>query len=122
MRYKLNLNEPGAAVCKWGCIFLIAVPISLHLLKRLFRLGAGAAVAVGWWARVSMLVGAAALFVLVLLVAVELKQDEILLARYQKGRHRKIALPGGRFECQHCGGRGVQRHEHFCSVCGRKID
>ena len=122
MGYKLNLNEPGTVLCKWGCVFLVAVPTLLHILKWLFRFSAGAAEAVGRWARISMLAGVTALIVLVLLVAVELKQDAVLLARYLKRRYKKIALSDGRFECQYCGNRRVQSHERFCSVCGRMLE
>lgn len=121
MRRPLNLNPHAGRLLALTTALLALGPAVLWLSGQLL-------LATGhdprWLlrlARVSVAAGLGLLGLFLLLVLVEQVQDARYDRAYRRQQARKLALPGGGYECQYCGNRQVGAADRRCSVCGRKL-
>ena len=114
---KLSLNEAGAKAVAWGSILAIPIPAVLLLVSRFC--GDETRSILSEAARFSAAAGLSAIAVLLVLVAIELRQDARLIARYEAERSIRVRLASGGYECQYCGSRMRDAEGRRCRVCGR---
>ena len=121
MRFKLNLNGPGATLCALIGIFVVVIPAGLYATDLLLRLIHVNSEIILPLISLSIGVGLALLALLIILLIVEQAQDRHLDTIYRQNRHRKLPLSGSDYECQYCGSRQVKAADRYCRVCGRTL-
>lgn len=121
MKRPLNLNPHTGRILALLGLLLIAVPGLLWLLSRALTAAGHAPSGLLHLARGSFIAGLACLGVFALLVIVEQVQDRLYDRGYRRQRGRKLAGPGGMYECQYCGNRQLTERDRRCTVCGREL-
>lgn len=122
MKRPLNLNPHTGRILGLICVPLAAVPAVLWLLARILGAAGQDSAGVLRVARVSFGAGLGLLGLFLLLVIVEQVQDARYDRAYRRQRPRKLARPGGGYECQYCGNRQVRAADRRCGVCGRELE
>ncbi len=121
MRFKLNLNGPGATFCALIGIFTIVIPIGLSAADGLLSLTSGNRELIPLLIGLSFGVGLTLLVLFIILLLIEWVQDRHLDTVHRRNRHRKLPLSAAHYECQYCGNRQVKADDRYCRVCGRAL-
>lgn len=67
---------------------------------------------------VSLTLGILVFMALLVMVAIELKQDEKLNNYYTNNKNFKVKISDTFYECQYCGNQKVKKDEIYCMICG----
>ena len=121
MRRFLDLNGPSVPILKAAGVFMLVIPALLYGCSALLGMFGITTLLLSMLMRGSILVGGAILVVLAGLIIVEQVQDHLFDRQYRRNRHKKIPVPGGRYECQYCGNQQVGEHDTHCAICGRRL-
>lgn len=109
-----KINSIEFAPCNLGLtlLFLAVIPISTSLLFSCFPY-----LPLLFIKKLSIILGIVTTITLSIVFLVEFKQDRYMNKYYQLNQNKKILLPNGHFECQHCGYSKVQASSKNCPVC-----
>jgi hypothetical protein len=121
MRRILNLNQTGVIIIKVIGLFIFVIPVFLYGASLLLGFVNIHTILFLGAIKLSVVIGAYALAILLILVVVEQIQDYSFDRRYQKNRDRKVQLADGNYECQFCGNQKVKEDDKTCQVCGREL-
>lgn len=109
---KINSIEFAPCVFRLIILLLAAIPLVTSLLLNCFP----------FWPllfiqRLSIATGLGITAALLLIGLVEFWQDRHMNNYYQRNQNKKVQLPNGNFECQHCGYAKVHASSSSCPVC-----
>lgn len=110
---KINSNGYGGKILGCGMLFVLAIPAGLKLIAWVCKYTVPAV-----YPGISIGIGSLILLFLVVLLAVELRQDARLHRYYSAQAGRKLSHNKGVFECQSCGNRKVKAGDRSCVICG----
>ncbi len=117
MKRILNLNDFSAPALKIIAIIAVGLPAALWLASYVSGLLGQKLIVLGQLALAFMEVGGVLLLLFFALIVLEQIQDHALYQQYLRERGKQVEG-----ECPFCGNRQLHSFEHFCPVCGKKVE